>query len=145
MLHDDENIDVMRYADGEMNAQEREAFEKHLESCDECRKMLQDINALKEVTDSMKIADLPEAVWEKYWSSIYNRIERSVAWFFFILGSLILTGYWSYKVITDPDIYNIVGLGVLLVVIGFAILFLSVLREKIAVNKADKYISEVKR
>ncbi len=146
MLPDkNDEISVMRYADGEMDEKEREDFEKHLKSCDTCRKMLQELTALKEVTDSMKITDLPEVVWDKYWSSIYNRIERSVAWVFFIAGSLILTGYWIYRVITNPDIYTIVGLGVLLFVIGFAVLFLSVLREKNAVNKVDKYISEVKR
>lgn len=138
-------IDVMRYIDGEMNNTERETFKKHLESCDTCKSLLKEISSLKEVTDFMKIADLPEAVWEKYWNSIYNRIERSVAWLFFILGSLILTGYGIYNVIIDPSLHNIVGLGVLFVVIGLAILFLSVLREKIAVSKADRYISEVKR
>ena len=138
-------IDVMRYVDGEMNTAEYETFKKHLESCDTCRSMLKEMSSLKEVTDSMKIADLPEAVWEKYWNGVYNRIERSVAWFFFILGSLILTGYSIYKVIIDPSLHNIAGLGVLFLVIGLAILFLSVLREKIAVSKADRYISEVKR
>ena len=138
-------IDVMRYIDGEMSSEERETFKKHLETCDRCKNLLNEMSSLKEVTDSMKIADLPEAVWEKYWSDIYNRIERSVAWFLFILGSLILTGYSVYNMIRDPSLRNLMGLGVLLVVLGLAILFLSVLREKIAVNKADRYISEVKR
>jgi hypothetical protein len=93
----------------------------------------------------MKIADLPETVWEKYWTVVYNRIERSVAWFLFILGALILNIYWIYRVITDPSIRNIVGLGTILMVVGLAILFLSVLREKRAVNKSDRYISEIKR
>ncbi len=145
MAFNHNEIDVMRYIDGEMNTTERDTFKKHLESCDKCKNILKEISSLKEVTDSMKIADLPEAVWEKYWNSIYNRIERSVAWLFFILGSLILTGYGIYNVIIDPSLHNIVGLGVLFVVIGLAILFLSVLREKIAVSKADRYISEVKR
>ena len=138
-------MDVMRYIDGEMNDSERNNFEKHLETSDKCKDMLKEMSSLKEVTDSMKIADLPEVVWEKYWSGIYNRIERSVAWFFFILGSLILTGYWIYNVIIDPSLHNIVGLGILFVALGFAILLLSVLREKLAVNKVDRYISEVKR
>ena len=138
-------IDVMRYIDGEMSSEECERFKKHLETCDKCKNLLNEMSSLKEVTDSMKIADLPEAVWEKYWSGIYNRIERSVAWFLFILGSLILTGYSVYNMIRDPSLRNLMGLGFLLVVLGLAILFLSVLREKIAVNKADRYISEVKR
>ena len=145
MVFNHNEIDVMRYIDDEMSSAERETFKKHLDFCSKCKNLLKEMSSLKEVTDSMKIADLPEAVWEKYWSGIYNRIERSVAWFFFILGSLILTGYSIYNIIRDPSLHNIIGLGVLLVVIGLAILFLSVLREKISVNRADRYISEVKR
>jgi len=145
MICDDNEINVMRYIDGEMDNVEREAFEKHLETCDKCNDFHKEMSALKGVTDSMKIAELPEAVWEKYWSCIYNRIERSVAWFFFILGSLILTGYSVYKAITDPSLYSLVGVGVVFLIVGLAILLLSVLREKMAVNKVDRYISEVKR
>ena len=93
----------------------------------------------------MKLADLPEVVWEQYWDKIYNRIERKVAWFLFIIGALIINGYWIYRVVTDPKLYNIVGLGIVLMIVGFALLFLSVVREKFAVNKVDRYISEVKR
>ena len=136
---------LMRYIDKEMDNQERAEFEKHLETCDTCKGLLRDFSMVKEVTEKVKIADMPEAVWEKYWEKIYNRIERSVAWFLFIIGALILNGYWIYRAITDPSLHNIVGLGVMLMVVGFAILFLSVLREKRAVNKVDRYISEVKR
>ena len=136
---------LMRYIDGEMNAGEREDFRKHLETCESCRTMLEEMSALKEVTDTMKIAELPEAVWERYWNSIYNRVERSVAWFLFIIGTIILSGHSIYRVITDPGLHTIVGLGIVLTLVGFAILFLSVLREKITVNKEDRYISEVDR
>ncbi len=136
---------LMRYIDKEMENQERAEFEKHLETCETCKGLLRDFSMVKEVTEKVKIADMPEAAWEKYWEKIYNRIERSVAWFLFIIGALILNGYWIYRAITDPSLHNIVGLGVMLMVAGFAILFLSVLREKRAVNKVDRYISEVKR
>ena len=145
MMCEENSINAMRYIDGEMADHERASFEKHLASCEPCRTMLNDMAALKEVTRSMKIADLPETVWDTYWTRIYNRIERSVAWFMFILGSLIVVGYSLYRAVTDPNVSTITGLGAVLVIVGLAILFLSVLREKLAVNKVDKYISEVKR
>ena len=145
MTLEEHQRDVMRFIDGEMDEREREIFEKHLGTCDSCKHLLEDFARLKEVTDSMKLAELPEAVWEKYWDRIYNRIERSIAWFLFIIGALITNGYWIYKVVTDPKLYNIAGLGFVLMVVGFAILFLSVVREKLTVNKTDRYTSEVKR
>lgn len=135
----------MRYADGEMEPGERAAFEQHLETCASCRELYDELKDLREVTDSMKIADLPETVWDKYWTVIYNRIERSVAWFLFVLGACILSLFWICRVITNPSIRNIVGLGTVLMVAGLAVLFLSVFREKTAVNKSDRYISEIKR
>ena len=137
--------DVMRYVDGEMDIQERSNYERHLESCESCRTSIEEMTALKEVTDTMRIAELPEAVWEKYWTGIYNKVERSVAWFFFIIGSIIVSGYSLYCVIVDPGVDSILRLGIVLTVIGTAVLFLSVLREKMAVNRKDRYISEVDR
>jgi len=145
MTFEEHEKKLMRFFDGEMDTRERSEFKIHMESCETCRNMLQDMSSLKEVTDSMRVADLPEVVWEKYWNGIYNRIERSVAWLLFIVGALILNVYWIYRVITDPKIYTVVGLGIVLMAVGFAVLFLSVLREKIVVNKADRYISEVDR
>ena len=145
MTFDEHEKNSMRYIDGEMNARERETYEKHLETCESCKTMIEEMSALKEVTDTMKIAELPEAVWEKYWTGIFNRVERSIAWFVFIAGALIVTGHSVYQVITDPGIHSVVGLGVVMALVGFAILFLSVLREKLAVNKKDRYISEVDR
>ena len=137
--------DVMRYVDGEMDAQERSNFERHLESCESCRTLLEEMTALKEVTDSMKLAELPEAVWERYWTGIYNKVERSVAWFFFIIGSIIVSGYSVYRVIVDPGLDSILRLGIVLTLVGMAILLLSVVREKMTVNRKDRYISEVDR
>jgi len=145
MKPEEHREELMRYVDGEMSARERADFEKHIEHCETCSELLRDFHALKEVTDTMKIADLPETVWEKYWSSVYNRIERSVAWFLFIVGALILTGYWVYRTVTEPGLDNIVRLGLVFLIVGLAVLLLSVLREKRAVNRKDRYISEVER
>ena len=62
MPFEEHEKNLMRYFDGEMNAQEREEFKKHLETCESCKTALGEMSALKEVTDSMKIADLPEAI-----------------------------------------------------------------------------------
>jgi len=145
MTFDEHKKNVMRYIDGEMDSEEREAFRNHLASCEDCRSLLSEFGLLKEVTNKVKIADLPETVWEHYWTSVYNRLERSVAWFLFILGTLIISAYSLYQFIIDPSIGKIVRFGIIIMGVGFAILFLSVLREKLTINRHDRYISEVKR
>jgi len=145
MYPDNHVQECMRYLDNEMNQGERGRFEVHLASCETCRKTCRDFTLLKEVTESVKLANLPETAWDAYWNKVHNRIERSVAWFFFIIGILVVSAYWLYKIITGPEISNILGLGLTLMIGGLAVLLLSVLREKAAVNKTDRYIQEVKR
>ncbi len=145
MTFDEHQMRLMKYMDNELDAHERAAFEEHLAECDSCRKTLGEFSRVKEVTDSMKIADLPETVWDRYWDGVYNRLERSVAWFLFILGALVLNLYALYQFIVDPSVDSVVRFGVILLGVGFAVLFLSVFREKLAVNRDDKYIREVKR
>ncbi len=145
MTLDDHIRDAMRYIDNEMSEGERRDFEAHLAECLQCREALAELTEMKEVTRDMKLADLPERVWDTYWEGIYNRIERSVAWFLFILGAVILTGHSLWLFIVDPGVETAVRLGGVLMVAGFAVLLLSVLREKLTVNRHDRYISEVKR
>jgi len=145
MTTEHDKLAVMRYLDGEMTAGERSAFECHLEDCPECQKTLAELSTLKEVTRHMKIADLPQTVWDRYWTGVYNRIERSVAWFLFILGAAMLVAYDIYQIITDPTLESYVQLALMLLIVGFAVLLLSVIREKIAVNRTDRYQREVKR
>jgi len=145
MIFDEHKVNAMRYIDGEMDSEERMEFTAHLASCETCRSLVNEFGMLKEVTNRVKIADLPETAWEQYWTSVYNRLERSVAWFLFILGAFILTVYSLYRFIVDPGIEAVVRLGTILMGVGFAILFLSVLREKLTINRSDRYIAEVKR
>ena len=142
----DEHIrDAMRYGDNEMNDEERRTFEQHLTGCGQCREVLGELGVTQEVTRDMKLAELPEKAWDTYWERIHNRIERSVAWFLYIIGAVILVGHSIYLFITDPGVETIVRLGGILMLSGFAVLLLSVLREKLTVNRKDRYISEVKR
>ena len=142
----DEHIhNAMRYGDNEMNDEERRTFEQHLAGCEQCREVLSELDVTQEVTRDMKLTELPERVWDTYWEGIHNRIERSVAWFLYIIGAVILIGHSLYLFITDPGVETIVRLGGILMIAGFAVLLLSVLREKLTVNNHDRYISEVKR
>ena len=145
MTLSEHKINLMRFIDGEMDDHERAEFEAHIEGCETCRGLLRDFSMMKEVTGNMRVADLPEKVWEKYWTGVYNKLERSVAWFFFVIGSLILTLYGVYEAVTEPGMDSIVRLGLILLLVGFAILLMSVVREKLTVNKSDRYISEVDR
>jgi hypothetical protein len=136
------------YIDDELDPDEKQELESHLKECDECRKELKAFNKLKEVTGAMKYADIPEHVWDKYWKSMYRKFELGIGWILLSIGVVIMLGYVCYQMVEDffmnPAEPLLLKIGIAALVIGFLILLVSVLRERIFAYKRDRY-SEVKR
>ncbi|HDI83705.1 MAG TPA: hypothetical protein ENF18_07950 [candidate division WOR-3 bacterium] len=127
--------------------EERELIRIFKENPD-IEKEFKDMEALKGVMDMLKAKD-PDWAWEDYWKSLYNRIERGVAWIFFSIGAIILLTYgaieWVQSVLKDTEMPLIAKLGVFSLVFGLVVLFVSVVRERIFVSRSDKYSREVKK
>jgi len=140
---------ITAYADGELPADQRDELEAHLRSCESCRRELAETTALKEELAMIKFSEPTDAEFERYWSHVYNRLERGIGWILFSLGAIVLLCYGGFRlveqVITDPTIAWVVKVGVLALVFGTVILFVSLLRERLAVRKADRYSREVER
>ena len=68
--------DAMRYFDNEMYYEERKKFEFHLGECVFCNQLLSNFLAINAIINSMKLAVLPETVWDNYWNKIRDKIGR---------------------------------------------------------------------
>lgn len=147
--HEKYKMLMMKYLEGEIAKDEEREFEEHIETCDECRKEIEGFEKLKEVMKDMRYKKPSDEIWKTYWSRIYNRIERGLGWIFTSIGAIILLIYGGFKVvenlIKDPGIALIAKIGILAGIAGLAILFVSVLRERIFVSKTDKYSKEVEK
>ena len=88
---------------------------------------------------------LPEKdkVWGDYWSGIYNRIERGIGWMLLSVSGILLLIYGGYSIvdelIADPTVGFILKVAILGFIGGMAVLFVSVLRERIFFWKTDRY------
>ncbi|HUX01154.1 MAG TPA: zf-HC2 domain-containing protein [Phycisphaerae bacterium] len=140
---------ISAYVDGELEAEERARFQEHLATCGSCRRELADIAALKEELDMMTFEEPSDAALHRYWCSVYNRLERGLGWILFSFGAIVLLCYGGFKlveeVVRDPAISWIVRAGVVGLVFGLVILFVSLARERLTVSKTDRYSREVKR
>jgi predicted anti-sigma-YlaC factor YlaD len=140
---------ISAYVDGELTPDQRRNLESHLASCQDCARELAEVRALKKELEMIKFTEPTDEELQRYWGSIYNRLERSVGWVLFSLGAIVLLCYGGFKLveqtIRDPAIAWWVKGGVLALVFGLVILFVSLLRERLAVRKSDKYSREVKR
>ena len=134
---------VSSYADGELDKETRRQVEDHLASCAECRAELEDTRKLEEVMSGMKLKSPPAEVWQVYWSSVYNRLERGVGWILLSIGSIILLLFGGFKavegIIRDPGIPFLLKSGILLAMAGGVVLLVSVIRERLYVRSRERY------
>ena len=134
---------MMGYIDRELSEQERTEFLEHVQGCAECSTELEHFQKMKEVTNGMKLTSPEDKVWQDYWSQIYNRIERGIGWILLSICGIVLLVYGGYKAveefIADPTLGFFVKVAVLGLIAGVAILFVSVLRERLYFWKTDRY------
>ena len=139
---------VMAAIDNELSPPEQIEFDHFIKTYDECKQEWQEYQKMKEVTNKMRLKSPSSEVWDSYWRTVYNRIERSVAWILISVSCTILLIYLGFKAVesllADSNIVGIVKVAVLLAVAGFMILFISVVREKFFTGKSDPY-KEIQR
>lgn len=134
---------MMGYLDEELDCEQKKIFEEHLAGCAECKAELEEFNRLKQITDEVTLVEPEDRIWQQYWSSSYNRIERGTGWILFSIAAILLIIYGGFKaieeIIKDPTVDIILKTGLLALIAGLAILLVSVLREKLYFRKKDRY------
>jgi predicted anti-sigma-YlaC factor YlaD len=134
---------MMAYLDNELNDEQKAAFELHLASCADCTKDLQEFKKLKQMTDCVALTEPEDQIWDQYWNNLYNRIERGTGWILFSVAAIALLIYGGFElvetIIEDRTISVLAKVGVLALIGGLAILFVSTLRERIYFWSRDRY------
>ncbi len=134
---------MMGYLDEELSTEQIRRFEEHLATCKQCSSQLQEFRQLKAITDQMTLIEPEDRLWQQYWDGIYNRIERGIGWTIFSVAAILLTIYGGFKaiesLITDPTVGLLLKIAMLALLVGLAILFVSVLRERIFFWSKDRY------
>ena len=131
------------YVDGELTDAEKLDFERELSHSGELRADLEEFMKLKEVTDGMHYADIPDQVWESYWESLYKKTERGLGWLFLSVGAIIVLFFGLYEIFyglfTDPEAPLWLKIGLPTGVVGAVILLVSYARERLFARKRERY------
>ena len=134
---------IPAYLDGELSKEQKGRLEEHLRECSHCSEELLKFKKLKEVTEEMKFVEPPEEAWRRYWTGVYNRLERGTGWILTSIGAIILIFYgiwrWLQGLIRDPHLTLLVKIGILALAGGLTVLLVSVIREKIFTYKKERY------
>jgi predicted anti-sigma-YlaC factor YlaD len=134
---------MMGYLDDELDDAQKKTFEEHLESCKDCAAEFEQFKKLKKVTDSVKLAEPEDVLWKNYWSGVYNRFERGIGWVLMSVTGIALIIYGLFKavegIIKDPNVEVVLKIAILAFIAGLAVLFVSILRERLYFWKKDRY------
>jgi predicted anti-sigma-YlaC factor YlaD len=134
---------ISSYHDGELDNKDRQVVEEHLKQCLDCRLEFEEMGKFEEVMGKMQFKKPQKEMWEVYWSTIYNRLERKIGWILLSIGGMILLFFGGYKavegIIQDPSTPILLKVGILTVLGGVVILLVSLLREQLFVHKRERY------
>lgn len=142
-LSEQEQALLMRALDGELSAEQEQEFQVLMQHHEEVRKEWEAMKKLKDMTGTMKFNELPEETWDHYWAGVYARMERGLAWLLMSIGgALVLTiaGYEAIgRMLSDTALSLPAKFGIVALLLGTAILVVSIIREKWFTHKSDKY------
>ena len=148
MEHKYYKILIEKKINGTITKSEIEILNKHLNTCMECKRDLEEVEKMNLILDNHAYKAPEDNLWNDYKSNIYARIERSVGWIFFSAGfTLILIAgvfYFIRNFLMDYSVPLIIRLGTALLVMGVIILLISIIRERLFFNKNERY-KEVKK
>ena len=134
---------ISSYHDKELDEEKRKQVEEHLKGCPECRKEFEEMGKFEEVMNKMELKKPPREVWQIYWASIYNRLERRIGWILLSIGGMILIFFGGYKmvegIIQDPSTSLLLKIGNLTLMAGVVVLLFSLIREQFFVRKRERY------
>lgn len=134
---------MMAFVDGELDAPQRKAFEDHIAGCPGCAAELAQFQKLKSLTDCVALAEPEDRIWQQYWDSVYNRIERGLGWILFSIAAILLILYGGFKaieaILRDPGVGLCLKITLLTLIVGVGVLFVSVARERLYFWKRERY------
>jgi len=138
----------MKALDEIITKEEKEEFDTMIQPSLEYKQEFEAMKKVREITRTMRFSTPSDAIWDQYWTGIYNRIERGIGWLVFTLGAVILFTWGVFRIIesiiSNDHITLIIKLGVLFLSLGLSILVVSVVRERFFMNRRDPY-REIKR
>ena len=127
------------YIDGELTQQQRQEVEVHCAGCRACADDLEQLNALRAEIGAAKLSQYGEDTWREAMNDTTVKASRGIGWLLLIGGILACAGLAVFAFLTDPAIALRAKIIAGAVYGGMALLFVSVLRQRLIERKTDKY------
>ncbi|NOX70624.1 MAG: hypothetical protein GXP15_15640 [Gammaproteobacteria bacterium] len=127
------------YVDGELTQQQQQRVDVHCADCGQCRNDLVELSALRDNIGKAGFSGFNQDVWREMMNDTTVNTTRGIGWLLLIGGVLIAMGIGVVGFLFGSS----TGIGEKLLVSviygGLALLFFSVLRQRLIERKTDKY------
>lgn len=134
---------MMAALDDELLDEELRQLERLLEERPELEDEWRRLSRARSVMSRLSLREPPQEIWDVYWQSVFNRLERSASWVLCLLGAGGLGAWGLYRaaafVATDYRVPLPAKLLIFGLVGGALWLVISVLREKWTTKRSDPY------
>ncbi len=127
------------YMDDELTQQDGQRVRVHLEDCDECRRTLEQLRTLQQATAATQFQKPTEEEMEKLEERMSVQVPRKAGWLLLLTGFAVWAIYGVYLFLTDPDLMTFENLSAGAIVVGLALLLISVLRQRLLELPHDRY------
>lgn len=126
------------YLDGELTQAEEQRVRLYLEDHPEARALIEEMKTMRDASLSTRFESPPDEGWDERPRGPFSRLFRGLGWILVLgwIGGLTAYGAWQFA--TSPEGW----LGKLLFVgsvSGVALLFLSILLDRVKSAKTDRY------
>ena len=144
-IHDSDRIKLLMMAsiDGESTPEEEAELKQILIQDLELAEEYQQLKNLKIMTSQTRIKEPPPELWDNYSQTLLVKLERGIGWILFTIGALVLLFYGAWlalsDLLTDPGIAWWLKASIVALVSGSIILLVSLIRERIYMNKHERY------
>lgn len=129
---------ISGYLDGELTQRDDQRVRLHLEDCADCRSIADGMRKLKEATMTSEFQVPEDTQWDEKPRGGISGFLSNFGWMIVIAWAIALTGYLVWLVATDAEnlLEAILVFGLWL---GFGLVFLSVLIDRLKTFKTDPY------
>jgi hypothetical protein len=130
---------ISGYLDGELTQGDEQRVRLHLEDCERCRGLADELAKLREVTMSTEFRVPDDMQWDETPRGGLSAVFRNFGWMILLAWVAGITGFALWQVATETEnIWEaLIGFSMFL---GFGLVFLSVLIDRLKARKTDRYL-----
>ncbi len=125
--------------DGELTQQDRQRVEIHVETCANCRQLLDELKGQRDSIGQLSFGELTPEERRDMVSDLPTKATRGLGWLLAGIALLVLCGNGVYHFLRDENVQLLVKIATVGFYFGGFLLFLTVLRERLRDRKTDNY------